>query len=439
MPIANLQHFQGNLKNINPQNLAKLKANIIKNGFVAPIFIWQDPKGVNNIVDGHQRVKAVQCLLEEGYTLQPAQVNQGLPSLPYIGITAASAKQAAELVLTYNSQYGSILDMEGFCKDFGLNMEELSNTTLCLDGWQKQVVEEEQKRQANARLRQDWVVPPFSILDSRLGYWQERKADWDKLINGAANNNNGTASTATREGALGGTTGLIASINQGVSVFDPVLAEIIFKWFCPKGGHILNLFAGDMEPNIVAAVKGYKLTGIELRKEQVACTTKVLENLKVNNKVNIICGDVAKLKTLLPQGVQYDLLFSCPPYYDLEEYSALEDDFANKEEDEFDKLMEQAVANACGKLGPNRFAVFVVGEVRGSNGAYRGLVPKVIHWFKQAGLHYYNEIILVNSIGTLPLRINNAWQNRKVGKMHQNVLVFYKGNINKIKEVMADG
>lgn len=45
------------------------------------------------------------------------------------------------------------------------------------------------------------------------------------------------------------------------------------------------------------------------------------------------------------------------------------------------------------------------------------------------GFKYYNEIILINTAGTLPLRsakIFNA--SRKIGKQHQNILIFYKGN-----------
>ncbi len=52
-----------------------------------------------------------------------------------------------------------------------------------------------------------------------------------------------------------------------------------------------------------------------------------------------------------------------------------------------------------------------------------------------AGAKYYNEIILINVAGSLPVRINRQFQGgRKVGKMHQNVLVFYKGDPKAIKE-----
>ena len=57
----------------------------------------------------------------------------------------------------------------------------------------------------------------------------------------------------------------------------------------------------------------------------------------------------------------------------------------------------------------------------------------------EAGYQFWNEMILVNSAGTLPLRAKKAMQsNRKVGRMHQNVLVFYKGNQKDIKNEFGD-
>jgi hypothetical protein len=85
--------------------------------------------------------------------------------------------------------------------------------------------------------------------------------------------------------------------------------------------------------------------------------------------------------------------------------------------------------NTYAKLKDNRFAVIVMGEVRGKKGSYIGTIPKTIEIMESAGYSYYNEIVLINSAGTLPLRAGKAMQaTRKVGKMHQNVLVFVKGN-----------
>lgn len=87
------------------------------------------------------------------------------------------------------------------------------------------------------------------------------------------------------------------------------------------------------------------------------------------------------------------------------------------------------------KLKDNRFACFVVGDIRDKLGFYRNFVSDTIECFEDAGAKLYNEIILINVAGSLPIRVGQQFKSgRKVGKMHQNVLVFYKGNPKKIKE-----
>ncbi len=49
--------------------------------------------------------------------------------------------------------------------------------------------------------------------------------------------------------------------------------------------------------------------------------------------------------------------------------------------------------------------------------------------FEAAGLKLYNEAVLVTSAGSLPLRAGKPFEkSRKLGKSHQNVLVFVKGD-----------
>jgi hypothetical protein len=46
----------------------------------------------------------------------------------------------------------------------------------------------------------------------------------------------------------------------------------------------------------------------------------------------------------------------------------------------------------------------------------------------------YNEAVLVTAVGSLPIRVSKQFGGyRKLGKTHQNVLVFYKGDPKAIK------
>lgn len=97
---------------------------------------------------------------------------------------------------------------------------------------------------------------------------------------------------------------------------------------------------------------------------------------------------------------------------------------------EFMEIYADIIDRSVAMLKPNRFACFVVGDVRDKNtGFYRNFVGDTITAFLDAGMHYYNEAILVKPAGTLPLRCKGPFgKYRKLGKMHQNILVFYKGN-----------
>ena len=73
--------------------------------------------------------------------------------------------------------------------------------------------------------------------------------------------------------------------------------------------------------------------------------------------------------------------------------------------------------------------MIVVGDVRDKKrGFYYGFVDDVKRIFKEGGASLYNEIILVETGASTALRASRYMESRKVAKMHQNVLVFYKGD-----------
>jgi hypothetical protein len=127
--------------------------------------------------------------------------------------------------------------------------------------------------------------------------------------------------------------------------------------------------------------------------------------------------------------VHADLLFSCPPYADLEIYSDDPADLSAMTYEDFLTAYRAIIEGACKLLKPDRFACFVVGDVRDKHGNYRDFVGDTVQAFRDAGLHLYNEAILVTAVASLPIRIGKQFSaTRKMGKTHQNVLVFLKGD-----------
>jgi DNA modification methylase len=148
-----------------------------------------------------------------------------------------------------------------------------------------------------------------------------------------------------------------------------------------------------------------------------------------------ICDDAVNIRKHIADG-SMDFMFSCPPYADLEIYSDKENDLSNMDYDQFFQILKQVLTDCYYLLKDNRFAVIVIGEVRHKDtGCYIGLVPNTIQIMCDAGFHYYNELILNTPVGNLMFRAGIYMnQSRKIGKNHQNVLVFYKGNPKNIKK-----
>ena len=131
-----------------------------------------------------------------------------------------------------------------------------------------------------------------------------------------------------------------------------------------------------------------------------------------------------------------DLLMSCPPYFNLEVYSDLPNDASNQGSyADFIYILRDAYSSAIRTLKPNRFAVIVVGDVRDKDGYYVDFISDVKRIFIDNGMKLYNELILVENIGTGAMVADRYMKSRKMKKTHQNVLVFYNGNTKEIANV----
>ena len=132
---------------------------------------------------------------------------------------------------------------------------------------------------------------------------------------------------------------------------------------------------------------------------------------------------------------EFDFLFSCPPYADLERYSDDPRDLSTLDYQAFLAAYREIIAAGVDRLHRNRFACFVVGDVRDEHGFYRNFVSDTIAAFQDAGARLYNEAILVTALGSLPIRVGRQFEvGRKLGKTHQNCLVFFKGDPDRIRD-----
>lgn len=272
------------------------------------------------------------------------------------------------------------------------------------------------------------------MFDTKQGYWQKRKKEW--LAIGL------DSGTGRNDDLLGNGNGLKAlaqkkSMNlTGTSVFDPVLCEVIYNWFCITNGTVFDPFAGGSVRGVVAEMLGRKYIGIDLSEKQVDANQINADKLGVYPAW--FCDDSRNADRYI-QDETADFVFSCPPYHNLEKYSNHPLDLSNMNYSDFLEAYREIIAISCRKLKQNRFAVFVVGDIRDNKGTYRDFVSETKRIFRDCGLCLYNEIILLNQYGTAPMRAGAQFgAGRKTVKVHQNVLVLFKGDIKAIKGLYSN-
>lgn len=440
-----------NLKEASDFDIQKLKNSLKENNFVMPFHVWQDRENEIWILDGHHRQKALVELAKE------IEVPEKLEAT---FIDCKNKQEAAKLVLVFSSAYAQITKtgLDEFLNLHEIDLKDIQNTiSLPTIDFDFPINDTTFVLDEKKSLNDTFVVPPFSILDTRQGYWQEQKKIWRSMIgdNGESRENSLRVAISGNDPAyyrkknkieleLGRklTTAEFEEkyykigenqseyVLAGVSLLDPVLAEIVCRWFGLPKCKTFDCFAGDTVFGYVSGYLGNQFTGIEIREEQAKLNQERVNEF--NGKY--ICDDGQNVLKHIPENSQ-DLLFSCPPYFDLEVYSDLENDASNQETyEDFIQILDNAFSAASKCLKENRFAVITVGDVRDEKGAYYCFPDDIKKIFRKNGFYFYNELFLVEHSGNGAMRAASQMKNRKVVKTHQNVLVFYKGDISKIKD-----
>lgn len=405
-PVDALTPYKHNARRHEAADVQTIANSITEFEMCDPIGIWGDK---NIIVEGHGRVLALKQL---GRTQAPCIRLDHLTDEQRRAYALAHNKTAEMSSWDFDKVEAEISSIEIDMEQFGFDLDGVN------------IDEIEDKRTAAGGLREKFIVPPFSILDTRQGYWQERKKAWKALGIQSENGRDAECMQTSFNEKYG------RKQQTGTSIFDPVLCELSYKWFCTENGKIYDCFAGGSVRGIVAAKLGYDYHGIDLRQEQIDANNDNARQIGV--APNWYCDDSLNAdKYITDESV--DLVFSCPPYADLEVYSDDPRDISNMDYENFCKVYYDIISIACRKLKNDRFAVFVVGDVRDKNGFYRNFVDHTKKCFNENGCITYNEAVLIDMLGTAMLRANGTFKSRKLVKVHQNVLVFYKGNPKNIK------
>ncbi|MAH45389.1 chromosome partitioning protein ParB [Candidatus Pacearchaeota archaeon] len=448
--IETLKYDPNNARTHDDKNLDAIGGSLEEFGQVEPLVVQ---KGTGKVIGGNGRLAVLKR--QGANTVEIVEVDLDDQRATALGLALnRTAELASWDIKTLEELTGELNDFDlgsiGFSLDDVEGIQDGSFFGDDFDG----AHEDEAIEEAPSRLADRFIIPPFSVLDTRQGYWQDRKRAWlslgiqSELGRGnnllkfsptvlAAQNGKHRAWGEKYEG------GADAWANTGTSIFDPVLCELAYRWFSPAGGRVLDPFAGGSVRGLMAALTGRRYFGVDLRKEQVEENRKQAAKICGERKLKAPewnVGNSVHMNSIVTDG-RFDFVFSCPPYFDLEQYSDDPKDLSNMDYDEFLDSYYKIIEASVSKLKDDRFACFVISDIREKKGGgfYRGLVFETMRAFSKAGADLYNEAILLNSAGSLAIRVGKQFSgSRKLGRCHQNVLVFCKGDPVKATEACGE-
>lgn len=291
------------------------------------------------------------------------------------------------------------------------------------------------------------------------GDWLHLKREWNEQINEAglqADIRNPTY--ATRDGCWQGVNGYSNVVNTrrrvdestgevvattkahngNASVLDPLACEIMARFFMPKdGGRIYNPFGGGVQFGFVAGACGYEYLASEIRQNQVDANNAICA--KFEGRVKWVRADSS---TYDPES-EFDLVFTCPPYYKVEKYL----DYDGKPPpgeinscptyDEFRERLFAGYRKAIARLKDNRFFVIMTGDSRDSDGAYHCSEAETELFLRDQGLSVYNRIVYLECEFTRLAHAKKTLNTRKFPKREQKIIVAHKGRIKDIDRDFA--
>ena len=459
-PTAELVLYEANAKEHPPDQVKAIAKSITEFGFTTPVLI----DGADVVIAGHGRLAAARSLgLATVPTvrldhLTPEQVRAYRLAdnrLGEMGIWDTTALQAELAALSEED-----FDLAGI----GFDAEAITNLIPTESAGPPQ---QGPGSYTVGSLLDSFLEPPLSLLRGDTGRWQHRKAEWlaalpieygedlgredELLIKDYSRRDSQFYTKKTDvEKRIGKelTTGEFVKnyytpptgrVYTGTSQFDPVLAELMTVWYSPKGGLVYDPFAGDVERGLVAAVKGRRYHGIDVREEQCIANAEAAQRLGSTPTPKWSKGsslDAARIWG----GTKADLIFTCPPYWNLEKYSDDPKDLSNMSLEEFTATHNRIIAACAAHLKDNRFAVWIMGDTRDKkSGRWVRLQDRTKDGFAAAGMYLHSEIIFATPLGSKRIVARKSMNaKRNVLSRHEYALVFCKGDPAKAAEALGE-
>lgn len=444
--IEDIRFDADNPNEMNDLQMQALDQSFEKWGYVDPIVIDQN----NVVANGEHRVKILEA---KGYT-----------EIPVLRFEFANDMDRRLFRQTFNKLHGShnkVKDAQELYALMQAGQMSMLSQLIAQDEQQIQAImtyyHPDKSLFSNQALKDmgaatgagslaaNWGMPPFSVLDRRTTTWQKRKQEWINFgITSELGRNEGTK-MFTKDINKFQKPKDEASKDQ-VSIFDPVLTELMCRWFTTpdiyQGATVLDPFAGGSVRGIVNGFLGNRYIGVDINPAQIEENERQYDAIKHKFPERTIqpdwrIGDSQNIDTLVT-AQDIDFMITSPPFWNLEKYSDQPGDISNMDWHGFRNNYSTIMEKCIKMLKPGAFAAINMSNIRDKQtGFLINLVDFTTELFEMNGMRLYNEFVIVHPIFTLQFRAGRSFMSRRtVGKQHEFMLVYYKGNPKDIEQIL---
>lgn len=199
--------------------------------------------------------------------------------------------------------------------------------------------------------------------------------------------------------------------------FDPELAKFILKYYARDSTTVFDSFSGWGERGYAAKILKYVYNGYDISPKAIDYAFKTYG---VKNKL----GDSRNTDL---EDNSMDFSFSCPPYWNLEEYQSIDGQLTDiKDYQDFLDELEKAVVEINRVLKDGALVCWVVGDFR-RKGKLIDFSTDVGLLFRNNGFELKDKVIIDNSTNyNVPLHLPNSYEHKFTVKVHETMWVFKK-------------
>lgn len=219
------------------------------------------------------------------------------------------------------------------------------------------------------------------------------------------------------------------------STYNPDQANFIIQYYTDENYRVLDPFMGRFTRPITNLYNNRKYVGFDICPDTVQANAELLakrfpeasESYKLYNESGI------HLRSLESESESFDAVFSCPPYYDTEQYSGEEGDISYYSREEFDKSIDVLFENLYRLIKKSEYdnnvfypVIFTVGSQRHGNEGIWDMDYSFQTSARKAGFVLHDKLFTKNLAPMKFFDAQKSYNKRRVIKNYETTLVFVK-------------